>query len=701
VWFDFNRDGDWDDVASVTIDTAEPEWAVQNQVVSISGWGTRTFTTPPFNCSHLVRDDGAPLWVRITIAEHPIDMGVTGGTLVGGAGPADGYLYGETEDYYIRPEIGPTAVKYDWGDAPETATAGGYPTLLASNGARHVPVGPWLGDDSDRPDSEPDGQPDLHARGDDTHGNSDENGVSIPPLVQGQLASATIEVNGGGGVVQGWIDFNRDRQWQAAESVFNGFLPNGVQVISFSVPNAAIVGQSFARFRISRNGGLGPVGAAPDGEVEDHEVSIGASPTGGDGKTWCQPPDCTPQGIDIRVDNQTLADDFECKSTGLLTHIRLWGSWKGDHKGQIKKIHVQIRRDDPVGPEGADKSNKFSKPGPETLWGAEFVPGQFQETLYHKVGGQGEWWWDPVSEKASPGGDTQVWQIDMDVESADAFKQEGTAAVPVIYWLAVEVETTNGEFGWKTRQWPEHFMDDAVWEISSITPVTWDELRYPDGHPYFDSEHNSIDLAFCLMFSTQTPPPTILPGTATACPAVETRCPMIETRCPPVATKCPQSATKCPESFTKCPPAETKCPVAETKCPVEQTKCPLTATQCQSVATECPAVQTYCPAEDTKCPPTSPTKCPVEETKCPPVNTQCPATETQCPLIATQCRVVDTQCPAKATRCPKALTKCPTCGLGSLRSDAEEAVVFGVSCPIVETLCPTIGEYLAIAEARQ
>jgi len=708
VWLDLNRDGDWDDVLSGPDGAAEPEWAVQNQELSLPAPGYYTFTSPPFNCSHLVTEGGDPLWVRITIAEKQHLPTI----LTPGAGPAEGYEYGETEDYYIRPESGPTAVKYDWGDAPEIAAVGGYPTLRASNGARHQIGGPWLGDDSDMPDSELDGQPYPYVDyeggdpgsplGDDAVADpnhmpprprqpdpdalyDDEDGVWIPPLVQGQLASATIQVNGGGGVVQGWIDFNRDWIWQAAESVCNGFLPNGIHVVPFSVPNSAVVGQTFARFRISRQGGLGPVGAAPDGEVEDHEVSIGPPPT--EGKTWCQPPDLTPQGIDIRVDNQSLADDFECKNTGLLTHIRLWGSWKGDHKGQIKKINVAVRPDDPIGSQGTDTKNTFSKPGPETLWRKDFVPGQFQETLYHVVGGKGEWWWDPVSEKASPGGDTQVWQIDMEVESTNAFQQEGTAARPRIYWLVVRVQTADGEFGWKTRQWPEHFMDDAVWEISSVSPVTWGELRYPHGHPYFDSERNSIDLAFCLSFSTGTPPPTILPGAVTQCPPVETTCPMIETRCPPVNTRCPVVSTQCPTSSTKCPPVQTKCPVSATQCPASLTKCPPTTTQCQTITTQCPAIPTYCPPVTTECPavetrcppidtacPMKQTACPSITTKCPPASTRCPVVETTCPPTPTNCAIVYTECPALQTRCPPVETKCP---------------VASTQCPVVNTQCPT------------
>jgi hypothetical protein len=715
IWFDFNRDGDWDDLLSAPDGAMEPEWAVQNQLVSLPAPGEYTFTSPPFVCAHLIQADAAPLWVRITIAEkeHLPSILIPGAAPgIDGAGPAEGYKCGETEDYLIRPLIEATPLKYDWGDAPETAAAAGYPTLLASNGARHVPVGPWLGDANDRPDSEPDGQPDPLAQGDDMQAKDDENGVSIPPLVPGQLAVATIEVNGGGGRVQGWIDFNRDRVWQDAECVFDGFLPDGQHLVPFSVPSTAVAGQSFARFRISRNGGLAPVGPAPDGEVEDHEVSIGASvkDEGDSGKTWCQRPDLTPQGIDICLNQGPLADDFGCKASGLLTHIRLWGSWKDDRKGQIKKIRVTICPDDPVGPPGADPSHKFSKPGPETLWAGEFVPGRFQETLYHTVVKPGEWWWYPGSDKASPGGDTQVWQIDMDVESANAFKQEGTATNPQIYWLVVEVDTAEGEFGWKTRQWPEHFMDDAVWKAA----VGWDELHYPFGHPYSDSERNSIDLAFCLKFSTPTPPPTILPGTVTACPAVETTCPAIETkcppvetkcpsvdtkcppletRCPPVATQCPPAVTTCPGAITECPPTETKCPVAATKCPAVETKCPPLETQCPPAETKCPQVVTTCPGAITECPamptkcPVTETKCPVVQTKCPPVSTNCPESVTNCPPVPTKCPATQTQCPEESTKCPPVETKCPAVET-KCPSVSTQCPPAPTKCPVVQTQCP-------------
>jgi len=699
VWCDWNRDGDWNDTMVCADGTTVPEWAVQNHQPSIPGPGTQTLTTPPFTCWHpTAGDDIEALWVRITVAEQPASTSATGG-----AGPQGGYLYGETEDYYIKPQTNVAPARYDWGDAPDDATAAGYPTRLASNGARHVIAGPWLGDENDRPDPESDGQPDLYALGDNNAGSNDENGVSIPPLVQGQPQSATVRIMGGGGVVQAWIDFDGDRIWQDSERIFNGFLPDGIHVIPFNVPEEVVQGQSFARVRISRRGGLEPYGVAADGEVEDYEVSIRLLPTE---MKWCQWPDLTPHGIDIRVDRsdnlqRIVADDFPCEQRGLLTHVRLWGSWKKDRKGVIKKLRLRIHRDDPPGLQGADKKNLYSKPGPETLWEMEFAPGQYQEKLYHTVAIGGEWWWDLASGIATPNGDTQVWQLDVEIDPSQAFLQTGSPEKPAIYWLAVETETVEGQFGWKTRHWPEHFMDDAVWTIDEVSPPVWTEMFYPKGHRFHDHEKNSVDMAFCLLFAPDDPQPaTYQPVSVTTCPPVETTCPAVLTTCPAIATRCPGEATRCPVTQTACPPMQTLCPAVETKCPggvtqcpptetqcpTTETQCPAMATTCPPVSTRCPAAQTSCPVMATKCPPTA-TQCPPAVTKCPATSTQCPVTETQCPSMPTTCPPVQTRCPATETVCPSVETQCPPAET-KCPPTATECQVAATQCPAVETRCP-------------
>ena len=533
VWCDWNRDGDWDDVITCPDGITIPEWAVQNQPLLFMGPGTFTITTPPFMCWHPQTDAKLdPMWIRITIAETLVGVNVISGVVAthGGSGPAGGYEYGETEDYLIYPRREGQPLEYDWGDAPTGTVAAGYPTLAFNNGANHVIAGPWFGDENDKPDSEPDGQPDTNALGDDNNLNDDENGVSVPALIPGQPAKITIEVGGGGGIVQGWIDFNSDKTWQASEKIYDGFLSTGVHTISIFVPDSTTVGQTFSRFRISKQGGLSPEGPAPDGEVEDHGVFI--EPLLPNTK-WVQLPDLTGNGIDIRVDSsdgniRTLADDFECRSRSLITDVHLWGSWKDDKKGQIKQIHLSIYSDDPTDPAGQDPDNNFSKPNPEPLWEKSFDADELQEILYQIVRDPGEWWWDPVTGEYGPGGDTEVWRIDIYIEPSEAFRQQGSLDNPVIYWLEVQVDTENGEFGWKTRQWPDHYMDDAVWDAwdaDNMPPRLWKELRYPKAHPYHTLEKNSIDLAFQLTYTEEGPPqPPTRPVSATQCPVVQTQC---------------------------------------------------------------------------------------------------------------------------------------------------------------------------------
>ena len=93
-----------------------------------------------------------------------------------------------------------------------------------------------------------------------------------------------------------------------------------------------------------------------------------------------------------------------------------------------------------------------------------------------------------------------MWQYDIKIDPDEAFIQNGTEERPVIYWLDISVKTDDGDFGWKTRQCPDHFMDDAVWDRGSELPRFRKELRYPPGHPYHELELNSIDMSFMLTF---------------------------------------------------------------------------------------------------------------------------------------------------------------------------------------------------------
>lgn len=707
VWCDWNRDGDWDDMIDCPDGTTIPEWAVQNTPIIINFAGTVSLDTPPFMCWNPLNDNNEPdpMWLRISVAEKPWNTSYPTLTGHGGSGPDEGYEYGETEDYLIYAKEDPNTIEYDWGDSPDSVISPAYPTISSNNGAFHVITGPWFGDANDKPDAELNGQPDPNALGDDLNVDpllsvgpqiDDENGVTIPPLIPGYPADITLEVGGGGGIVQAWIDYNSDMKWQPDEVVYNGFLTPGSHVISFIVPDDAVPGQSFARFRISRQGNLGPDGPAKDGEVEDHEVVIESlSPY----TKWLQLPDVTPHGIDIRVDSnegqRIIADDFECTSTDKLTDVHFWGSWRQDKKYDILRINISIYDDDP-----AVANNSYSKPKAKVLWQKDFLQGQFKEKLYHEVRKPGEWWWDTVKNEIKGGADRQIWKIDIDINPDEAFVQQGTPENPKIYWLAIRVDTNDGEFGWKTRRWPDHFMDDAVWDVGSELPRLWKELRYPKKHPYYDIEKNSIDMAFQLTFTQDPGLPTMRPVVLTQCSAIQTKCPTQVTVCPPVNTKCPAVATNCPPVQTQCMAitvcqgsSETICPAVLTQCPVVETKCPFVETQCYAITvcqgsseTICPAVYTHCPVVETRCP-TSDTKCPTVDTKCPVVETQCPFVETKCYAITVCGGSSETICPAVYTKCPVAETKCPPtvtkCVAITVCQGSSETI-----CPAVVTQCP-------------
>ncbi len=309
------------------------------------------------------------------------------------------------------------------------------------------------------------------------------------------------------GYVNVLIDWNQDGIWGGSSPCPSGPVPEHV-LVDFVVPPLYIgplsalappnftigpnPGYVWARFSITEQA-VGQVwdgsGLFEDGETEDYLLLVN------DGTSiakWIQLPDLTPNGMDIKVDDGLiLADDFECTATNPITDIHFWGSWLSDQKGEIINIHLSIHSDDPVGPGGSDPENEYSKPD-ILLWERNFGSGEFVENLFYQAD-PGEWWWDPQQGALIQNGDTQVWRYDIYIDPEKAFFQQGTEESLIIYWLDISVETTEGDFGWKTRRYPNHYNDDAVWDI--LPGAAWNELRYPAGHPYTGE---SIDMAFVL-----------------------------------------------------------------------------------------------------------------------------------------------------------------------------------------------------------
>ena len=155
----------------------------------------------------------------------------------------------------------------DFGDAPAS-----YGTLSADNGPRHGGGGLRLGT---LIDSETDGQPSDTASGDDTNGEDDEDGVILPGALivnrpAAVLVNSTLQAR-----LDAWIDFNRNGVFDSSEQIATSLdVAAGDNMVFFAVPADAVTGGTFARFRLSSGGGLGPTGVSLDGEVEDYATNI-------------------------------------------------------------------------------------------------------------------------------------------------------------------------------------------------------------------------------------------------------------------------------------------------------------------------------------------------------------------------------------------------------------------------------------------
>ncbi|MFC1967998.1 GEVED domain-containing protein [Chloroflexota bacterium] len=172
------------------------------------------------------------------------------------------------------------APEYDFGDAPDN-----YGTTLANNGPRHIALlGYCLGANID---GEPDGQPSILADGDDLGPPSDdEDGVVFTsPLIPGQNATITVTVtivDESFAFLNAWIDFNGNVTFDhlGIENIFASMqLVPGPNYLNFQVPAGAVLGQTYARFRVADYEPPLPPIDGPEvvpvpGEVEDYICEI-------------------------------------------------------------------------------------------------------------------------------------------------------------------------------------------------------------------------------------------------------------------------------------------------------------------------------------------------------------------------------------------------------------------------------------------
>jgi len=169
-------------------------------------------------------------------------------------------------------------VCYDYGDAPDS-----YNTTMATNGPYHSAffVGYYLGSSVE---CDNDGQNSTNADGDDTgDGTDDEDGVTFGTLEIGSNADIDVVSSDNDTYLDAWIDFNADGDFlDLGEHIFdNETLSAGTNNLQFAIPEGAVAGDTFARFRSDNVAAGLPYGghAGVAGEVEDYKITLTEAPT--------------------------------------------------------------------------------------------------------------------------------------------------------------------------------------------------------------------------------------------------------------------------------------------------------------------------------------------------------------------------------------------------------------------------------------
>lgn len=240
AWMDYNRDGDW----------ADPGERIFTNLALASGINNLQFAVPP--TAGLGTTYG-----RFRFSTELILQ------------PTGSASNGEVEDHQFL------LADLDFGDAPDR-----YGTLKASLGPSHdlspnYSLGLTI-------DGEDDGQPSVHADGDDGPAllASDEDGVWFDPnVVPGETLDLAILNGRRPAFVNAWIDYNRDGDFADANElvILNlalGMGPGPVVTVPIAVPVDADFGQSYLRVRLSDVGvnPPTPLGYGGVGEVEDYEL---------------------------------------------------------------------------------------------------------------------------------------------------------------------------------------------------------------------------------------------------------------------------------------------------------------------------------------------------------------------------------------------------------------------------------------------
>ena len=163
----------------------------------------------------------------------------------------------------LAPIVSQDSPTTDFGDAPDS-----YGSSINNNGARHD-VGDgtlFLGENVLT-------EPNAYA--DDGSGVDDNDGIQFVTGVEAGKTAIVDITSSADGFVNAWVDADKDGEFDADEQVIISEAVNaGSNIVAYDVPTWSETGSTWARFRLSSEESLSPIGGVSDGEVEDYKIDI-------------------------------------------------------------------------------------------------------------------------------------------------------------------------------------------------------------------------------------------------------------------------------------------------------------------------------------------------------------------------------------------------------------------------------------------
>jgi hypothetical protein len=258
--------------------TKNPLAALGGSWVDMFGWSydasTQSFTA--VQITTIPGYDQGTITIKYKVTSNSSLVNASNGFSVTLQPPAYAKVSNTTQDDAISSYTFTQA--YDYGDAPKSYGKAKHKIDMSKDPesglyTKYIVLGALV-------DQESESKYSATADGDDNSGSDDEDGVTFPPLIAGNIVTIPVVVTTHGlsyGILFAWIDWNGDGDFTDVGEKVSGtplaVFKSGTYNLSVAIPDTAITTHpTFARFRIGANGG--PTAENAWGEVEDYQVSI-------------------------------------------------------------------------------------------------------------------------------------------------------------------------------------------------------------------------------------------------------------------------------------------------------------------------------------------------------------------------------------------------------------------------------------------